>query len=226
MSRRPARTTSANEPVATSEASCDSPRKAILVEAARLFSYYGYAGTTMADIADAVGVRSPSLYYHFANKAEILEAIADLPMDVALAGSEEMLSATDLSPPVRFYLLVRNIVYYLCQSEYELNCMFDAAFNDERFETFNKKLIVWLKNIEKLINIGVAENAFSQQDARVSTYIVRGLMEAAIRVRGGYSHISSKDTAENVARFAVKGLLADDYDVAELFQELGTHKLA
>ena len=45
-----------------------APGEEILKVAARLFSLKGYAGTTMADIADSVGIRSPSLYYHFSDK--------------------------------------------------------------------------------------------------------------------------------------------------------------
>lgn len=47
----------------------------ILDEAAALFAHQGIAGTTVREIADAVGILSGSLYHHFASKDEIAVAI-------------------------------------------------------------------------------------------------------------------------------------------------------
>ena len=52
-----------------------SPRDQILDVCARLFTQYGYAATSTRDIADAVGIRQASLYYHFAGKPGILEEL-------------------------------------------------------------------------------------------------------------------------------------------------------
>jgi AcrR family transcriptional regulator len=50
----------------------DSARaRAVRATAARLFEAAGYAGTTMNDIADAVGLLPGSLYHHFASKEQI-----------------------------------------------------------------------------------------------------------------------------------------------------------
>lgn len=44
----------------------------ILLESLRLFAHHGYPATTVRQIAAAVGIKAPSLYEHFASKAEIL----------------------------------------------------------------------------------------------------------------------------------------------------------
>ncbi|WP_305092569.1 TetR/AcrR family transcriptional regulator [Prescottella sp. R16] len=46
-------------------------REEILFHAAKLFSERGVAGTTVRDIADAVGILSGSLYHYFASKDDI-----------------------------------------------------------------------------------------------------------------------------------------------------------
>jgi AcrR family transcriptional regulator len=52
--------------------------RARICEAAReLFFRQGYAATTFEQIAQAVGARRTTLYSHFRDKAEILEAIAE-----------------------------------------------------------------------------------------------------------------------------------------------------
>jgi AcrR family transcriptional regulator len=61
---------------ATSEtAGGESRRLDIIRAAARLFAAQGYAGTSMRDIAAAVGMLPGSLYYHFPSKEVLIEQI-------------------------------------------------------------------------------------------------------------------------------------------------------
>ncbi|MBI1180914.1 MAG: TetR family transcriptional regulator [Alphaproteobacteria bacterium] len=48
-----------------------STRERIAVTAARLFSEHGFAGVSMRDIAEAVGVKAASLYNHFDDKESL-----------------------------------------------------------------------------------------------------------------------------------------------------------
>lgn len=50
-------------------------RKDILDRALELFATHGFSGSSMRDIARAVGVRESALYHHFPNKNSILEAV-------------------------------------------------------------------------------------------------------------------------------------------------------
>ncbi|MFL5927136.1 MAG: TetR/AcrR family transcriptional regulator [Gaiellaceae bacterium] len=44
--------------------------------AARLFAEQGYQGTSLADLAQELGVQKPSLYHHIASKEDLLWAVA------------------------------------------------------------------------------------------------------------------------------------------------------
>ena len=50
-------------------------KERILEEALTLFSQNGYAGTSMSDIAGALGITKAALYKHFSAKEEILDAL-------------------------------------------------------------------------------------------------------------------------------------------------------
>jgi AcrR family transcriptional regulator len=51
-------------------------REQLSIEAARLFAEKGYHGTSVTDLAEAVGIRKSSLYAHMGAKDELLASIA------------------------------------------------------------------------------------------------------------------------------------------------------
>jgi TetR/AcrR family transcriptional regulator len=52
-------------------------RSQILTEAIRLFAAQGFEGTSVQEIADSVGIRKPSLLYHFTSKEELRKSVLD-----------------------------------------------------------------------------------------------------------------------------------------------------
>ena len=50
-------------------------KQRILREALRLFSQKGYDAVSVEQIADAVGIKAPSLYKHYKGKRDIFDAI-------------------------------------------------------------------------------------------------------------------------------------------------------
>ncbi len=65
----------------TSGRSGDETRRKIVEAARGLFGTEGFDGTTVRQIANAVGLTDAALYYHFKSKREILRAIWELPIE-------------------------------------------------------------------------------------------------------------------------------------------------
>jgi len=60
--------------------------------AARLFAERGYAGTSLGDLAEALGMQKPSLYHHIAAKEDLL-------WEIAWDGAEAFHGGLDGVPP-------------------------------------------------------------------------------------------------------------------------------
>lgn len=75
-------------------------RDEIVQAAAKLFDEVGYHGTPMEAIADAVGIRKPTLYHYVQSKEDILalihEAFIDILLDRQRARRERRISCSNL----------------------------------------------------------------------------------------------------------------------------------
>jgi AcrR family transcriptional regulator len=69
-------------------------RQRILQIATELFREHGYAGTSIRDIADELGMTKAALYYHFSCKDDILQAL----IAPTMAAIEEFLQKAERSP--------------------------------------------------------------------------------------------------------------------------------
>ena len=97
--RRPGRPRSA--PKTAPEA---STRDEILDAAARLFAQQGYEGTTTRQIAELVGIKQASLYYHFADKSSIVVALLDGTVSPSVSFSD-WLRGIEAGAEVKLYAL-------------------------------------------------------------------------------------------------------------------------
>lgn len=80
-------------------------REEILDAAAELFTTQGFATTSTHQIADGVGIRQASLYYHFPSKTEIFLTLLKSTVTPSMTLAEE-LGASDVSPALRLWSLV------------------------------------------------------------------------------------------------------------------------
>lgn len=77
----------------------------ILDAAESLFAEQGYAGTSLRDVAGAVGLRIPSLYNHFESKEVLYAAVLDRVMDPVLEILNGFLAAAPDERPERAEVL-------------------------------------------------------------------------------------------------------------------------
>jgi AcrR family transcriptional regulator len=81
----------ANLPIGRLADDVSERREEVTRAAARLFAERGYHGTSLADLADELGIQKASLYHHIATKEDLL-------WEVAWSGAEAFHAALDAIP--------------------------------------------------------------------------------------------------------------------------------
>lgn len=85
-------------------------RRALIEQSAKLFREKGYGNTTVRDIAAATGVHAGSWFYYFKTKQDILQAVIEHGLTVALADIEAI-DIEGLPPREAMRQLVRAHLY-------------------------------------------------------------------------------------------------------------------
>ncbi|HRI92835.1 MAG TPA: TetR/AcrR family transcriptional regulator [Accumulibacter sp.] len=149
------------------EAGLEPNRRAELLRAAaRLFVEKGFDATTTRDIADAVGMRSGSPFYHFRSKQELLKTAMVEGLD---AGYTRLLAAIDgvSEPEQRLRILVRTHLGTLLEGECPAPMLLgetralDAAAHAEIAAAFDRYQAPWQATLDELAQAGKIPSAAS-----------------------------------------------------------------
>ena len=100
-------------------------RAEVLREAARLFMASGFHGTSMDDIASALGFTKAALYHYFRAKSDILYEIYDAVAE-EVAGRLERHPA-DLSAEERLHQTMRDMMHVIAEMPIEVTVFFQEG---------------------------------------------------------------------------------------------------
>lgn len=89
-------------------------REQIIRVATVLFSERGYNGTSMTDVAGAIGVTAASLYYHFDNKQALLLSVLQAGVEEFLP-SLEAIAVSDRAPEAKLRKAIANHVAFVLE---------------------------------------------------------------------------------------------------------------
>lgn len=195
----------------------------ILGAAARLFARQGVSATTMAQIAEAVGLGVSSLYYYFRNKNDVLERIVvdvnRVPLDIAQQVRQDYAGAAD-----RLHNFVRLDAVALCGFPFDINEIHRLAGEEpETFEQYWEDRQALLEDVAGFIRQGIDEQVFVDVDPMLAAVTILANDEA---VQNWYRPPASRpaDTAiairfepDEIGRFladwALRGLLKENHQI-------------
>jgi TetR/AcrR family transcriptional repressor of nem operon len=155
-----------------------SAREAILAAARRLAQAHGYNGLNFRDLAQAVGIKAASIYYHFPSKADLGLAVARRYWEDAASGLAAISAET--ADPLRCLSRYPEVFRKALAAENRMClCSFMAAEYDDlpeavkqEIQSFAEVNVAWLSGL--LAAAGVVSAGNSEQRAQAIFAAVAG----------------------------------------------------
>ncbi|MFD1715022.1 TetR/AcrR family transcriptional regulator [Amnibacterium flavum] len=149
----------------------------ILFASAKLFARSGYGSTTTHAIAEAAGLRQPSIYHHFGGKKEILLALLLGTVQPSLDVAEALL-ADPRPAPARLWALCASDIALLSGGEVNLGELYLLPeLGDPIFAPFHGLRDQLVAAYRQLVN------ACDHPDPELGASLVIGLVESIILLR-------------------------------------------
>jgi len=139
----------------------------ILEVATRLFAERGYEGASMNDVAELVGMRKASLFYHFATKDALYEAVVDRVIK-SMHEPLQAIYASGGSFPERLDALTRTLVESLGARPYAARLLLRETMDwgPVMRNTLADRILVVLEASAAWVQAGQAAGVFEPADAR------------------------------------------------------------
>jgi AcrR family transcriptional regulator len=190
-------------------------REKILFEAGDLFNKLGFVATTTRDIASAVGIKQPSLYFHFKSKVEIASALFDLSLTRPLEISKLLLNSRQ-SPTIKLYSYISFDTQWLVGLPVNLTGIYqDNIVARPEFKKWQKLDRQLQKNIQTMLDLGMKKGEFRKLDPILAQQMISGINLQTIR-RVGKHFRSLDDLHEEIAEFVLRGLILKPVNFPEL----------
>jgi AcrR family transcriptional regulator len=149
----------------------------IYEHAVRLFAERGFAGTSLQDIADALGITRPALYYYVKSKDELLAKLAADVAGGSAAQIAELAARPDLDAVGQHRAITRlNVIRVATQPErFRLLIRSEADLPPELSRAYDTNRRAVLKAVTGVIEDGIRAGRFRPVDARVAALAVIGM---------------------------------------------------
>jgi len=185
----------------------ESRRHQILSAATRIFSEKTYHGTTLQDIADAVGMLKGSLYYYISSKEKLL---ADIILNAVHTLNEGLtrVENANLSPVERLREIVRehvkfNAIYREAGTLFltEKNVISSLEMG-ELIEIFGRRDKLLARTLNEAIEMGL----YRPVDVRINSLAIVGLCNSVLFWIRPVGRLSYDDVADSFFRLINDGL--------------------
>ena len=184
-------------------------RRAVLKAAADLFAKRGFGGTNLADVAAALGMSRPGLYYHFASKEKLLEALIEdvtVSVDVQLS---ELVAEVERDPEDALRQVLRISTLWVLENHVLFRVLdraeIDLPADLKRKHDASKKSI--LDHFTRIISRGIATGKFHPIDPHVAALAVIGMRNWTAWWYHSDGRMPKTEIADAIAEMAVRSLV-------------------
>jgi len=192
-----------------------SRREQIYLRAAQLFCTRGFAATSMANIADAVGITKASLYHFVANKEELLFTLMSFSMD-RLEADVIRPAATIADPVARIRRIVRGHLESVTQvvtpvgNPLTIILEEQTGLSDERARIIRSRKSAYFHFVRGTLNEIKAMGHMAGTDTRVATFAIFGIILWLARWHRPDGPLTSAEIVDQLTTLALKTVLPDE----------------
>jgi AcrR family transcriptional regulator len=207
-----ARSTKAASARAMGKSKKEALRRTALEAAAKLFAQRGFGGTNLQDIADALGISRPALYYYFKSKEEILASLVDEVTVFSGHQATELASKADFNPSETLRQMAFSHAKWLLEHTVEFRVV-DRTENDlpaATRRTHDKAKRALLDNFTRTIERGIELGHFRPVDATVAAFSIIGMCNWTAWWFVPEGRVALDEIARSIGDFAVAGLRQGD----------------
>ena len=206
MPRKPA---AKKSPASPASRRADALRQQICAAATDLFTRKGYGGTSMQDIADALEVSRPTLYYYFRDKNGILEAAV---REVTLEGqkrAESRMADASAAPAETLRRLVADHadVILARPAQFRMIDMAQGHFAPKLRGIARAAQRGLLEAFTNVIRRGIEEGVFRVTDPRVAAFSLIGMCNWTAAWYRPEGRLSQREITDLIADLGVCALL-------------------
>jgi AcrR family transcriptional regulator len=179
-------------------------RERIVAEAVRLFYERGYTGTTLDDVAAALGVTKPYIYSYFGGKNDLLTAICQPTIELSLAGLLEGVDAAG-SPAERLRRAVAGVTRVVLQRQAQIAIFFreEKQLSADVLQRINEMRRRFDRTLAGLLAEGVAAGAFVVPDPAVAALAIGGMVSWSYTWHRPHGRLDVETLCERMADFAL-----------------------
>lgn len=183
-------------------------RESILEAASSLFIEKGFAGTSMHDIAELLGVTRPAIYYYFPNKESILEALTDEITRAASNLTKNILNQNDLAPEELLReLVVKHAMLILTHPiQFRVVERSESGLSEMGRLTAETSRKSVLSNFVQVIKMGSDAGVFQVPNAYTAAFSMIGMCNWTAWWFDGDTH-EAIQVAEQIAEFALRSVV-------------------
>ena len=159
--------------VTTENRQISSTAELVLARAVALFSTAGFEGTSMRQIASAVGIQPASLYNHYRSKEEILWAIVQRSLDTILTGQERAF-ASEASTVERLRAFVRMHIRFHAEENASARVVNSnlSSLSKRHYALTVKERAIYEHRFRELLRSGVTEGLFAITNPKITSYAI------------------------------------------------------
>lgn len=172
-------------------------RLELLHAAAKLFRKKGFHGTSMQDIAEAVGILKGSIYYHFSSKNEIFREVLIRGINPVILSAERFLKE-DISPREKLRKLLYNHLMYILEHNDSLVIFFQERekIPHGEMESYLQKRSRYEETLKIILDEGVKKGDFPAIDVQLAMFAIFGMCNWVVE---WYNPSGSKNAEEIAA---------------------------